>query len=290
MARTRRRPSYRKSKRWNPPKSRSGRRGHRSKGSRRAKRSQSRRGIRASARGFRKMKRRGRTRVTGRTFRKLRRHAKNPKGSRGRYDSKFTHALGQRGRHARGSRRFKKWHGSAHRWAKARAGTNLIGHKMRGSRSYRGRNPGGVYHRTLRDGSKVTVRDDGEIVVHDERGVEYDRYRVKPYEVNRVLKGLGTGKYATKGHYHYDSVQDDYQSLSRNPRGRRGRGRGRTRRNCGGSRRNPAQFPMPFVSAMNPGRRRGKRGGMRTRRNHPISRRDARSMKRVLRQHKYKCR
>lgn len=281
MARTRRRPSYRKSKRWNPPKSR---------GSRRAKRSQNRRGIRASSRGFRKAKRRGRTSVTTRKFMKLRRHARNPKGSRGRYESKFAHALGQRGRHARGSRRFKKWTRSAHRWASARAGTNLIGHKMRGSRSYRGRNPGGIYHRSLRDGSKVTVTDDGSVTVHDEGGREYDSYHIKPYEVSRFLKDLGHGRHANKGHYRYDDMHGEYQTMSRNPRGRRGRGRGRTRRNCGGSRRNPAQFPMPLVSAMNP-RRRGKgRRKMRTRRNHPISRRDARSMKRVLRQHKYKCR
>ena len=269
MARTRRRPSYRKSKRWNPP------------GSRRAKRSQNRRGIRASARGFRKLKRSGRTRVTSRTFRKLRRHAHNP---------------------------------------------------------------GGIYHRSLRDGSKVTVTDDGSVTVHDEGGREYDQYRIKPYEVSRFLKDLGHRRSANKGMYRYDDMHGEYQTLSRNPRksrtirnrarragtslkfarsvdaykravrkkygsskadvpseeraswvyyGRlnprrgRGRGRGRTRRNCGGSRRNPAQFPMPFVSAMNPGRRRGKRRG---RRNPPIRRKDARAMKRVLRTHHYRCR
>jgi hypothetical protein len=229
----------------------------RHKGSRRAKRSQNRRGIRASAKGFRKMKRRGRTRVTGRTFRKLRRHAKNP------YSHRFK--SGRR----KGQFRRRSWGGGA------------------GARRHR-KNPGGVYHRTLRDGSKVTVHEDGEIVVHDARGAEYERYRVKPYEVSRVLKGLGTGKHATKGHYHYDSVQGEYQTLSRNPRGRRGRGRGRgrSRRNCG-SMRNPAQFPMPFVSAMNPRRGRGRRRG---RRNPPIRRKDARAMKRVLRTHHYRCR
>jgi hypothetical protein len=214
MARTRRKHSYRKSKRWNPGRS------HRT-GSKRAKRSQNRRGIRASSKGFRKAKRRGRTSVTTRKFMKLRRHAKNP---------------------------------------------------------------GGVFHRTLRDGSKITVTEHGSVTVHDEGGREYDSYHIKPYEVNRFLKDLGHGRHANKGHYRYDDMAGEYQTLSRNPK----RGRGR-------SRRNPAQFPMPFVSAMNP-RRRGRKtrrncgGGMRTRRNHPISRRDARSMKRVLRQHKYKCR
>lgn len=76
----------------------------------------------------------------------------------------------------------------------------------------------------------------------------------------------------------------DYALGRMNPHGRKSRGRART---------NPAQFPMPFFSAMtNPGRRsrtrRHARGGLR--RNHPIKRKDARAMKRVLRSHHYSCR
>lgn len=65
----------------------------------------------------------------------------------------------------------------------------------------------------------------------------------------------------------------------------RSKGRSKARHGRGRARSNPAQFPMPFFSAMtNPGRR------SRTRRNHPIKRKDARAMKRVLRSHHYSCR
>lgn len=154
------------------------------------------------------------------------------------------------------------------------------------------RNPAGVYHRSLRDGSKVTVHDDGRVIVQDENGRTYSSYRIGTYEVPRFLKSLGTGRYANKGHYRGEDMSEEYHELAMNPR--RGRGRHRAKRGRHHSRRNPMQFPVPFVSALNPGRRRGRKSrrncGMPSRRNHPISRRDAKSMKRVLRQHRYKCR
>ena len=94
-------------------------------------------------------------------------------------------------------------------------------------------------------------------------------------------KRSGRGRARTNPKHSYRYVRGPKRGKFKRSLYRRhaiGRGRART---------NPAQFPMPFFSAMtNPGRRGRK---SRTRRNHPIKRKDARAMKRVLRGHGYRC-
>ncbi len=196
-----------------------------------------------------------------------------------------------------------------------------MGNPRRGKRGKRRgrRNPGGL-ERTLRDGTSLSLHRDGDqgvLYIHHAHG-GMDDFKSSWATALRKFKAFKSGRT-----YSRSSNKDAWAQLAMdNPRHRRGRGR-KTRRNCGmmvedprwavtrimrkGSRHNPAQFPMPFSSALNPGRR-GRKGhksrrnpaqfpmpfasalnpGRRTRRNHPISRKQARSMGKVLRQHGYK--
>lgn len=130
--------------------------------------------------------------------------------------------------------------------------------------------------------------------------VDYALGRMNPRgRKSRAHKARGHRGHAKRSRRHRrtESPVKFFAKYRKNHRGiKRGDYHNRYRRNCG-PRTNPAQFPMPFFSAMtNPGHRghRGHRGRktrhMRTRRNHPIKRKDARAMKRVLRQHHYSCR
>jgi hypothetical protein len=149
------------------------------------------------------------------------------------------------------------------------------------------RNPG--MSRVLRDGTQVTLDQTGSgavIRVFSAHGsLLSEKHLHSLSSATRAFKRYSSGKrYAAR------QEREDYAMLaSDNPRHRRGRkGRGRkSRRNCGpGMRRNPAQFPMPFTSALMMNPRRGKH-----RRNAPISRSDARALARVLRRHGHKhCR
>ncbi len=154
------------------------------------------------------------------------------------------------------------------------------------------RNPSGL-ERTLRDGTSLSLHRDGDqgvLYIHHANGT-MDDFRGAWKRALSKFKAFKSGK--THRRHAEASAWNDL--AMDNPK-RRGR-KGKTRRNCGmvedprwattriirkGHRRNPAQFPMPFVSAMNP---------RRTRRNFPINAKQARTMGKVLRQHGYKkCR
>jgi len=164
------------------------------------------------------------------------------------------------------------------------------GKKRRGKR----RNPGGM-ERTLRDGTSLSLHRDGDqgvLYIHHANGA-MDDFKGAWHKALAKFKAFKSGRT-----YGRAASASAWRELAMdNPRHRRGRGR-KTRRNCGmmvedprwavtrimrkGSKHNPAQFPMPFASALNP---------YRSRRNHPINRKQARSMGKVLRQHGYKkCR
>lgn len=145
----------------------------------------------------------------------------------------------------------------------------------------------------LRDGSVKFLHEDGDrgiVRVFDARGeLVLDQKLPWPKAVARYRK-YKSGRRASAR-----QTRDDWAMVAAdNPRrGRRrkastswgklkplsGWGVKRKRRNCGGrSRRNPAQFPTPFASALNPGR---------SRRNAPLSAAEARALARVLAKHGY---
>ncbi len=194
------------------------------------------------------------------------------------------------------------------------------GKKRRGKR----RNPGGM-ERTLRDGTSLSLHREGDrgvLYIHHADG-SMDDFKGSWEKAVAKFKRFKSGK-----KYGRRAEASAWRELAMdNPRHRKGRGRYKTRRNCDmpkdpryattriirkptkrncGMGRNPAQFPMPFVSAMNP-HRRGRKSRRnpaqfpmpfasalnpyRTRRNFPINRKQARTMGKVLRQHGYKkCR
>ncbi len=151
--------------------------------------------------------------------------------------------------------------------------------------------------RTLKDGTSLSLHEEGSngvLYVHYASG-EMDSFKLPWKKAVAKFKAFKSGK-----KYGRRAEASAWRELAMdNPRRRKGRGRksrGRnpmvedprwavtrimrkgSKRNCGMG-RNPAQFPMPFASAMNP---------RRTRRNYPISRKQARVMGKVLRQHGYK--
>jgi hypothetical protein len=134
------------------------------------------------------------------------------------------------------------------------------------------RNP--QMERRLKDGTVIQLHEEGggmsRLMVHHPDG-RLDDSRLTDAKALSRFKQFKSGK-----RYRHRAERSEWATLAAdNPR-RRGRGRGsKARRNCGSMRRNPGQFPMPFVSAMNPRIRKG----------------EARSMSRVLRRHGYKrCR
>ncbi len=188
-------------------------------------------------------------------------------------------------------RKSKRWNpgkrrGRGRRNPWARPGENAI-ETVRITRGGRRRNCGGGMRRNpadlvkhLRDGSRVEVSHDGQVEVYDRKGL-FSRYEIGGGRLAHFIKavdraGKNSDKYSFKGE---DLKDEGSYAVKMNPRGRgKRRGRGRARRN-------PSQFPMPFMSALvNPGRR-GRKG----RRNPRIKRSEARAMGRVLKRHGYKC-
>ncbi len=154
------------------------------------------------------------------------------------------------------------------------------------------RNPGGM-ERTLRDGTSLSLHRDGDqgvLYIHHASGA-MDDFKGAWKKMVSKFKAFKSGK-----KYSRRSEASAWRELAMdNPRRRKHHKlktrrntmvddpryattkimRKGTKRNCGMSRRNPAQFPMPFASALNP----------------RISRKEARGMGRVLRRHGYKkCR
>jgi hypothetical protein len=171
----------------------------------------------------------------------------------------------------------------------------------------RSRNPA-VFRKMLWDGSEVSVSTDGHVRIVD-GGSLYDSYRIPTWRVGHFISSIKGARRGNREHFRADNMMEEVPELQHNPkrrgtkrghRGSKNKRRGRAlnhemryqkgsaakawrkgrKSKARARRRNPAQFPMPFTSAMNPRRKR----------NHPISRRDAASMKRVLRSHKYRCR
>lgn len=230
MARTRRRHSYRKSKRWNPGK-RSGSY-YRSKRALRSLSPSRRRAVIGSVLG-----------------------CMNPRRGRGRRRNPSRYQTEEQ----------------------ANAVTVKYVRKSRNC----GRNPGATFTKHLRGGGRVEVFQDGQVIITD-HGREYDRYIVSRGQLRNFINTVkGAGRLGVEDFRHDNHEMVD-MGVSANPRRGRRKGRGRFKRG-----RNPAQFPMPFASAMNPRRRgRGKR------RNPPISRKEARALRkamkverRVLRRH-----
>lgn len=131
------------------------------------------------------------------------------------------------------------------------------------------RNPQSARH--LKDGSTVTLSEsgsDGIVRVIDRNGeIIHDDRLPWAKAVSRFRKHKAAKRYGSR------TDRDAYAMIAAdNPRrGRKGR---KSKRGRGRARRNPAQFPMPFASAMNP----------------RISSRDAVALKRVLRKHGHACR
>lgn len=222
---------------------------------------------------------------------------------------KSSNPFTSRGQHMGRSRRRTSYKKNR-RWnPSARPNENDIP-TVRMGKGGKGRNP--RYSRHLSDGGVVEVDDLGLVTVKDRSGHQYDRYSIDRGHLRSFINDLRhAGKRSMARDWSAnEGVLEEAYAARRNPRHRRGRGRkqargrGRRRnpaqfpmpftsamnpRRRGRKRRNPAQFPMPFTSAMNPRRRRRNCGGMPRGRNHPISRRDASAMKRVLRQHRYSC-
>ncbi len=229
MAKTRRRHSYRKSKRWNPKRSGSYYR---------------------AKRHLRGLSRAGRDRVIGCALGQM-----NPR------------------RRRKGRRNPSRYQTEA----QANAETVKYTRKSRNC----GRNPGATFTKHLRGGGRVEVFQDGQVIVSD-HGREYDRYIVSRGQIHNFINSVKNAGRLGVEDFRHDNHEMVDMGVSANPRRGRRKGRGRFKRG-----RNPAQFPMPFASAMNPRRRgRGKR------RNPPISKRDARAMRRgikaerrVLRRH-----
>ncbi len=268
MAKTRRKHAYRKSKRWNPGRSR---RGHRSKGRRMTRRA--RRALRAQRRSHRHA---GRAR------------AHNRRGGNSK------RALNRALYHARGGRFSRRNPGP--RDHQNDIPTAII-RKRRNCGGMR-RNPA-AFSKHLSDGSRVEVDRDGQVTVYDQGGV-FSRYVVGYGRLRHFINDVDrAGKHSDKYSFQGESLKDEgsYQVQLNPKRGRGHRGHKRKNRSMasrvdseiagyshvrghGRRRRNPAQFPMPFVSAMNPKRRgRGKR------RNPKISKSEAKAMRRVLRRH-----
>lgn len=190
----------------------------------------------------------------------------------------------RRGRKSRGMRRARRTQNRTHSRASSRGYRRLKRrgrtHVKRGTffkLRRKARNPG--MSRTLRDGTQVTLDTSGHGAVirvfSDYGSLISEKHVSSMQKAVRQFKKYSSGKkYAAR------QERDDWSMVaSDNPRRRR-KGRGRK------SRRNPAQFPTPFSSAlMNP------RRGRKSRRNAPISKSDARALARVLRKHGHKrCR
>lgn len=228
MAKTRRRTSYRKSKRWNP-----------------GKRSGSYYRSKKALRGLSPSRRRA---VIGSVL-----GCMNPRRGRRRNPSRYQ--------------------------TEAQATAETVKYVRKGRNC--GRNPGATFTKHLRGGGRIEVFQDGQVIVSD-RGREYDRYIVSRGQIHNFINSVKNAGRLGVEDFRHDNHEMVDMGVSANPRRGRRKGRGRFKRG-----RNPAQFPMPFASAMNPRRRgRGKR------RNPPISKRDARAMRRgikaerrVLRRH-----
>lgn len=129
------------------------------------------------------------------------------------------------------------------------------GRKTRGRRRAR-RNPGSV-QRTLRDGSVVTLSPVGSAAILRVFSPEGDLVDDRKLSWEAGMKALH--KHKSGKRYARRATSSAWRMVAAdNPRRRR-------------SRRNPAQFPTPFASALNP----------------RISRAEAKAMLSVLRRHKY---
>jgi hypothetical protein len=211
---------------------------------RRARKTQNRRGLRMSTRGFYKAKRKGRTKAHKRTFMKLRRKARNPV-SRTTGDG-TTVELSQVGTF----------------------GILRVHHPDGGMSDYKLPWLKALDRfRKLKSGKKIR------------RKVESEDWAMLAGDNPRGRRGKSK---RARGSRHWSKVRkgtkSEWAMLARdncNPRKRKSRRvyhpRGRNAWKYG---RNPAQFPMPFASAMNP----------------RISKREAQAFKRVLRRHGRRCR
>jgi hypothetical protein len=247
-------------------KSRSGRKWG-ARGMRRARKTQSRRGLRMSTRGFYKAKRKGRTKAHKRTFMRLRRKARNPvsrttgDGTTVELDQVGTFGV-LRVHHPDGGMSDYKlpWLKALDRFRKFKSGKKirrkvesedwamLAADNPRSRRRGKSRRARGSRHWSkVRKGTK----SEWAMLARDNCNPAKGRWRGRPYSGFKSWKMEDIGAWA--------------RDANRARKKRKSRSR---------SARNPAQFPMPFASAMNP----------------RISKRDAASMKRVLRRHGRRCR
>lgn len=198
-------------------------------------------------------------------------------------------------------RRSKRWNPSRYQSeAQATAETRRY---VRGHR-----NP--TFTRYLGDGSKVSVSDDGQVVVSDRGGV-FSRYRIGRARLAHFIRDLQKpANRSDKYDYQGESLQSEGSySVQLNP-GRRGRKSRRNPRRI--SKRGGGQWAMGKGSGhhrrthrMIPGQKRTahhfgggvelgrighKRKNRKNRRKNPrIKRREARTISRVLKRHGYRC-
>ncbi len=135
------------------------------------------------------------------------------------------------------------------------------------------RNP--AFTRYLGDGSKVSVSDDGQVVVTDRGGV-FSRYRIGRARLAHFIRDLQKpAKRSDKYDYQGESLQaEGSYSVQLNPgRGHRG-SRKKNRR----------------VRGRKHGHKYERRArGRKSRRNPRIKRREAKAISRVLKRHGYRC-